>query len=510
MVYDNKILIGKSGSENVYIYPSMANRHGLIAGATGTGKTVTLKVMAESFSDLGVPVFLADAKGDLAGMGFQGEMNDNISSRVEKMGLSDLGFRLDYYPATFWDVYQKGGIPLRTTVSEMGPMLLSRILGLNETQSAIMTILFKIADDDGLLLIDTKDLKAMIQHVGENSKEYSLKYGNMSKQSLSAILRAVVSLEAIGGETFFAEPAVDIHDFFGTSLTGKGKIEILDCRELMNSPVMYATFMMWLISELFEALPEAGDMDKPRIVFFFDEAHMLFDGAPKVLLDRIGQMVKLIRSKGVGIYFITQSPQDVPDEVLAQLGNKVQHALRAYTPAEQKKLKAAAMSYRANPDFDTLEALQNLGVGEALVSVLDETGIPTVVKKCSILPPQSRMGAITDGERAGAINSDNLYIKYKDYVDNDSAYEFMERMRINQEEQAQAAVQAAKAEKEREQNSKKWGKLVTNTGKSAAGTAGRELGNTLGKTVGGSFGKKLGGNIGATLGRGLFETLFKK
>ena len=332
MYQDNKILIGKSGEENVYIYPQMANRHGLIAGATGTGKTVTLKVMAESFSDCGIPVFLADAKGDLAGMCNAGAMNDNLRSRIGSLGLENFDFH--GYPSVFWDVYGKKGMPLRTTISEMGPLLLSRVMDLNNTQTDILTVVFKIADDQNLLLIDTKDLRSMLQYVGENAKEFSMEYGNISKQSLSAIIRSVVALEAEGGEQFFGEPALDIRDWLCTDCNGKGKISILDCQKLMQNPTMYATFMLWMISELFETLPEAGDCAKPKMIFFFDEAHMLFDHAPKALLSKIEQVVKLIRSKGVGIFFITQNPRDIPDSVLAQLGNKVQHALRAYTPAE--------------------------------------------------------------------------------------------------------------------------------------------------------------------------------
>lgn len=510
MLYDNKILIGYAGERPVYIYPSMANRHGLISGATGTGKTVTLRVMAEAFSEMGVPVFLADAKGDLAGIGYKGEQTESVASRVEKFGLDKLGFEYRGYPVSYWDVYQKGGIPLRTTITEMGPMLLSRILGLNDTQTAIMDVIFKIADDEGLLLIDTKDLKAMLTYAGENAKEYSLKYGNLAKQSMAAIMRSVVSLEANGGDLFFAEPALDIHDMFSADKDGRGRINLLDCRELMLNPVMYATFMMWLISELFETLPEVGDMDKPKMVFFFDEAHMLFDGAPKAMLDKISQLVKLIRSKGVGIYFITQTPQDIPDSVLAQLGNKVQHALHAYTPAEQKKMKAAAQSYRENPEFDTYTALGELGVGEALISVLDLEGIPTVVERAKVLPPQSLLGALDDGVRRMHIAADPLYKKYYEYVDNDSAYEFMQRRQMEAAEAAAVAAALAEEEKKKAAAKKAVGKAVSSTGKSVAGTLGREAGNALGKTVGGAFGKRLGGNLGASLGRGLFDTLFKR
>ena len=379
MYLDNKILIGRSGEENVFIYPKMANRHGLIAGATGTGKTVTLKVLAESFSDCGVPVFLADAKGDLAGICQPGTMNEKIQNRLDGLQLTD--FNLHGYPVSFWDIYGEKGMPLRTTISEMGPLLLSQIMDLNETQSDILTVVFKIADDQNLLLIDTKDLRSMLQYVGENAKDFSMEYGNISKQSLAAIIRSVVALEAEGGDLFFGEPALDIRDWLCTDCNGKGTISILDCQKLIQSPVMYATFMLWMISELFETLPEIGDCEKPKMVFFFDEAHMLFDHAPKALLSKVEQVVKLIRSKGVGIYFITQNPKDIPDGVLAQLENKVQHALRAYTPAEQKAAKAAAQSFRENPDFDTYEVLTQLGIGEALISLLDEEGIPTVVKK---------------------------------------------------------------------------------------------------------------------------------
>jgi hypothetical protein len=557
MYYENKILVGKSGTENICIYPKMANRHGMIAGATGTGKTITLKVLAESFSDCGVPVFLADVKGDLAAMCRQGTENENVKSRVEAMGLAKDGFALRAYPVNFWDVYGEKGMPCRTTVSEMGPLLLSRILGLNDTQSDILTVIFKIADDQNLLLIDTKDLRAMLQYVGENAKDLSLTYGNISKQSLGAIIRSVIALEAEGAELFFGEPALNIADWLCTDCNGKGMIQILDCQRLINNPNMYATFLLWMISELFETLPEAGDRDKPKMVFFFDEAHLLFDSAPKVLLEKIEQVVKLIRSKGVGIYFITQSPKDIPDGVLAQLGNKIQHALHAYTPAEQRGAKAAAQSFRVNPAFDTYETLTSLGIGEALVSVLDETGVPTVVQKCTILPPQSRMGALEDEERKNEILNNLLYTRYAEMIDRDSAYEFLQRKSLADEEDARKKAEEEAAEKQRqkeeaaalkqqekeeaaalkqqekeaaaaekqkakeEEAAKKAAekkatareKQVKSAAKSvassAAGTIGREIGNTVGKSVGGTFGKKLGGNVGASLGRGILSTLFK-
>lgn len=546
MYQDKKILVGMSGEEKVYIYPKMANRHGMIAGATGTGKTVTLKVLAESFSSCGVPVFLADVKGDLSGMCKQGTMNDNVQSRVNSMGLDELGYDFEGYPTTYWDVYGEKGLPLRTTISEMGPLLLSRILDLNDTQSDILTIIFKIADDNDLLLIDTKDLRAMLQYVGENAKELSLQYGNMSKQSLAAIIRAIVALESEGGDKFFGEPALNIADWFCTDCDGRGSIQVLDCQKLINFPTMYSTFLLWMMSELFETLPEAGDREKPKMVFFFDEAHMLFDNASKALLDKIAQVVKLIRSKGVGIYFITQNPRDIPDEVLAQLGNKVQHALHAYTPAEQKAAKAAAQSFRENPEFDTYNTLLELGIGEALISVLDEKGVPTIVKKSTILPPQSQMGPITDEERDSEIKGSLLYNKYNDYFDRDSAYEFLQRKSLADaeaeakaaeeeaarkaaEKEAAAAEKAAQkeaaaaekaaqkeaekakkaAEKAEEAKKKQAGKVVKSVANSAVGTIGREIGNSVGKSIGGSFGKKLGGNIGASLGRGILSTLFK-
>ncbi len=557
MYQDKKIWVGASGKEKVYIYPKMANRHGLIAGATGTGKTVTLKVLAESFSDCGVPVFLADVKGDLAAMCRPGTMSGTVQKRAEELGLTEQGFEVRSYPTTYWDVYGEKGMPLRTTISEMGPLLLGRILDLNDTQSDILTIIFKIADDEGLLLLDTKDLRSMLQYVSEHSKEYAQEYGNMAKQSLAAITRAVVALEAEGGEQFFGEPALNIADWMCTDCDGKGAIQVLDCQKLINSPTMYSTFMLWMMSELFETLPEAGDREKPKMVFFFDEAHLLFDSASKTLLTKIEQVVKLIRSKGVGIYFITQNPADIPDGVLGQLGNKVQHALRAYTPAEQKGAKAAARSFRENPEFDTYEVLTQLGIGEALVSVLDEKGIPTVVKRCSILPPQSQMGALDDEVRKSEITNNLLYTKYTQEIDRESAYELLtkkvqaeeeserkaaeeeaaEKQRAKEEaaakkaaekeeaaakkaaEKAEAAAKRAAekeeekarkaAEKAEEAKNREMKNAVKKVASSATGTIGREIGNQIGGSIGGSFGKRLGGNIGASLGRGILSTLFK-
>ena len=553
MFYDQKIWVGKSGDEKIFIYPKMANRHGMIAGATGTGKTITLKVLAESFSDCGVPVFLADVKGDLAGMCQSGICDENIQKRMAKYGLADTGYSMTSYPTTFWDVYGEKGIPLRTTISEMGPLLLARILGLNEVQSDILTILFKIADDEGLLLVDTKDLKAMISYVGEKASEYQLSYGNLPRQSLGAITRAVVSLEAEGGDQFFSEPALNIKDWFLTDMNGRGMINVLDCQKLIQNPTMYSTFLLWMMSELFETLPEVGDPEKPTMVFFFDEAHMLFDSAPKALLEKIEQVVKLIRSKGVGIFFITQNPKDIPGGVLSQLGNKVQHALHAYTPSELKGLKTASEAFRANPDFDTYETLQQLGIGEALVSVLDEKGIPTVVQRTGILPPQSQMGSLDDAIREKVISSNPLSSRYAEMFDRDSAYEFFlryneaaaaevqrmkeeaarrkeeeaaEKQRLKEEaaaekqrlkEEAAAEKQRLKEEeaaekarlKEEAAKKKAVASAIQSTGTTAAGTIGRTVGNSIGQALGGKFGKTLGGNVGASLGRGILSTLFK-
>ena len=531
MFYDNKIWIGDADGEKVCIEPKMANRHGLIAGATGTGKTITLKVLAESFSDAGVPVFLADIKGDLSGMCRPGADSEDMQKRINKFGLDRCGFSYQAYPSVFWDIYGKMGIPARTTISEMGPVLLAKLMDLNDTQADILTVVFKIADDRNLLLIDTKDLKSMLQYVAEHNDEFSMEYGNIAKQSVAAILRNVVALEAQGGEDFFAEPALNLSDWFFGGSGGKGPINILDCRQLVHDTTLYSTFLLWLLSELFETLPEVGDMDKPRMVFFFDEAHLLFKDISKALRNKIEQVVKLIRSKGVGVYFITQSPKDIPDEILGQLGNKIQHALRAYTPAEEKATRAVAASFRTNPEFDTYEVLTNLGTGEAIMSVLDEKGVPGIVKKCKVLPPRSLMGPISDEEKQKEIMMNNLYLKYQQGVDRDSAYEFFQRMAkeedLRKEQDAQAAAAAkeqAAADKEeekarqaeerkRQKEAERAEREAKNRRKqvasSAAGTIGRELGNMVGKSIGGSFGKKLGGNVGASLARNIMGTFIK-
>jgi len=422
MLYENKIWVG-TGAAPVYLLPQMANRHGLIAGATGTGKTVSLKVLAEGFSAMGVPVFLSDIKGDLSGMVRPGEHSDGLAERLAQVGVSS--FQYQAFPTVFWDVYGEQGHPVRATVSEMGPLLLSRMLGLNDTQTGVMNILFRVADDEGMLLLDIKDLKAMLAYLGENARNYTLEYGNVSVATIGAIQRAVAVLEDQGGDQFFGEPALNIADWMQLDDEGKGVINILAADKLFRNPTMYSTFLLWMLSELYELLPEQGDSDKPRMVFFFDEAHLLFNNCPKSLLEKIEQVVRLIRSKGVGVYFITQSPADVPMTILGQLGNRIQHALRAYTPLDQKAVKVAAQTFRTNPAFDTEEAITLLKTGEALVSFLDEDGAPGVVDRATILPPQSYMNAIDAELRKTFIETSPFYGVYDEQVDRESAYEML-------------------------------------------------------------------------------------
>ncbi|MBQ4381752.1 MAG: DUF853 family protein [Oscillospiraceae bacterium] len=427
MFCDNKIYLGLAGEKRINMALSMANRHGLIAGASGTGKTITMKVLAESFSDAGVPVFLCDVKGDVSGLCQPGAKSDGMEKRIDKFGLRDV-FSYRPYPVRFWDIYGQGGHPVRATVSDMGPDLLSRILGLTDAQTGVLNIIYRIADDHGLLLTDLKDLRAMLTYVGEHRQEYTLTYGNIAQQSLGGILRALLPLETQGGDLFFGEPALDIADWIATDSRGRGIINLLDCVKLVQNPTLYASFLLWMMSQLFERLPEVGDLEKPRLVFFFDEAHLLFSDAPKVLVQKIEQVVKLIRSKGVGIYFVTQSPSDIPDPVLAQLSNRVQHALRAYTPAEQKAVRAAAASMRPNPEFKTEQVIMELGVGQALVSLLDEDGIPGIVEKTAIICPQSLMAPAESAVRTAVMAGDGM-IKYDTAEDNESAFEVLEAQR---------------------------------------------------------------------------------
>ncbi|MNH51608.1 AAA-like domain protein [compost metagenome] len=424
-----------------------ANRHGVVAGATGTGKTVTLQIMAQGFSDAGVPVFCADVKGDLSGISQAGD-TARFTERASQMGLSLTGKAA---PVVFWDLYGQKGHPIRATVSDVGPTLLARMLELNDVQEGVLTVAFHVADKEGLLLLDLEDLRALLAYVGENAQTIGREVGNVSPTSIAAIQRALLQLEQQGGKAFFGEPALRLEDMMRTSLDGRGQVNVLDSTRLMNSPRLYAAFLLWLLSELFEQLPEIGDPEKPRLVFFFDEAHLLFNDAPKGLLEKVEQVVRLIRSKGVGVYFVTQNPADIPDTVLAQLGNRVQHALRAYTPAEQKGLRAAAQSFRTNPAFDTAEAIQGLGVGEALVSTLDEKGAPTVVAQTKIRPPDSRLGPATDAERAAVMAASPVRGTYDTAINRESAEEVLKARRAQADrieaETASAAAEAKAAEK---------------------------------------------------------------
>jgi DNA helicase HerA-like ATPase len=414
------LLIAKSKIEHVLL-PSLANRHGLIAGATGTGKTVTLQRFAEGFSRIGVPVFMADVKGDLAGLSRAGELKGKVKERLELLKITDAAF--EACPVVFWDVFGEQGHPVRTTISEMGPLLLARMLGLNDTQAGVLTLTFKIADDNGLMLLDLKDLRATLQHVGDNAKAFTTQYGNISAASIGAIQRGLLAIEHEGGDRFFGEPALNIADLMQTDAKGRGVVNILAADKLMGAPKVYSTLLLWLLSELFEELPEVGDPPQPKLVFFFDEAHLLFDDAPRALLEKIEQVVRLVRSKGVGVYFVTQNPLDIPDAVLGQLGNRVQHALRAFTPRDQKAVKAAASTLRANPKLDVETAITALGVGEALVSFLDANGRPTVVEQAYVLPPGSRIGAVSAAERAETLKASGLSGIYDKVDDRESAYE---------------------------------------------------------------------------------------
>ena len=495
-----------TGEERVYLEPSMANRHGLIAGATGTGKTVTLKVLAESFSDMGVPVFLADIKGDLSGMVNMGVETKHILRSIDSMKIEN--FNYTAFPVRFWDVYGKQGHPVRTTITEMGPDLLARLLGLNDTQSGVLRIVFRIADDKGLLLIDLKDLRSMIQYVGDNAKEFKLSYGNISSQSVGAIQRALMTLEDEGAAAFFGEPALDIADWMDWDENDRGVMNILECQELFQHPLLYSTFLLWMLTELYEMLPEAGDLDKPKLAFFFDEAHLLFDGAPKALVDKVEQVVRLIRSKGVSVWFITQNPSDLPDSVLGQIGNRVQHALRAYTPKDQKALRAAAQSFRANKNFDTEEALQALGVGQALISVLDEDGVPSVVEQAGVLPPRSSMKAASAEDIAAAVKNSPMAERYNNSEDRRSAYEMLEEVRA--EEQEQAEKEALEAEKEKQRLQKEKERAAKSRSTSSRSTSTRKRQSTLEKTVNKTIStaaNTVGRELGKQLIRGLFGNL---
>ena len=450
MYKNNKILIGKSEDKELSILLNKANRHGLITGASGSGKTITLKVMAESFSDAGVPVFLADVKGDLGGTALIGEENENITSRVQKLGIDD--FEYKSYPVRFWDIFGNYGHPIRTTIDSVGPEILSMMLGLSETQEGVLSIIYKIAEDNNWKLDDIKDLRLLLQYVGDNRNDFITKYGNITTQSIGVIQRCLLTLENQGADKFFGQPELDINDFISIDFNGKGLINILHAVELFQSPDLYASFLLWLLTNLFNKMPEVGDLDKPRMVFFFDEAHLLFNDMPSYRLKQITQVVKLIRSRGIGLYFISQTPTDIPNDVIAQLGNRVQHTLRAYTPAEQRTVKVAADAFRTNPKFNTQEAILALGTGEALVSFQNENGEPEIVEKATILPPQSKMGVIDDITRNKIINTSSIVGKYDEVVERDSAYEELNAMikeKIEQEEEAkQKELEAKEQEKQ--------------------------------------------------------------
>ncbi|MBQ3429554.1 MAG: DUF853 family protein [Mogibacterium sp.] len=555
MIYFARKGNGETLSDKICMRPDKANRHGFICGATGTGKSVTLKVLAESFSQIGVPVFMSDVKGDMAGIAVPGDDNEGMQKRLDRFEIRD-SFRFRGFPVSIFDIYSEKGTPLRTTVSEMGPLLFSQVLDLNDTQTELMQVIFKIADDLGLVLTDTKDMKATLQYCADHSDDFKMDYGLIPQQSTSAIIRAIVALESEGADTFFGEPAIDIRDFFLTAPDGRGIINILDAETLINKPRLYSAFMLYLLSELFEVLPEVGDPEKPKMVFFFDEAHLLFKNASKSLLEKIEQVVKLIRSKGVSIFFVTQSPGDIPGAVMSQLGNKIEHGLHAYTPAEQKALQAASDAFRENPAFNTKELMQNLGTGEAVVSTLDENGAPSMAEYAFVLPPESRMGALTDEERRNAVDYSPLNNKYLNMVDNVSAYEVITgrvpgtaaaaestvtapdgqvygntsgipepepavQPEISYDVETQPAVQpkvkpAAKAE---DDGKSTIGEIADNyLGKSGTkqvirstgSTIGREIGKTIGEAVLGKKGRTIGGNIGSAIGRNLLGTLTGK
>ncbi|WP_296754395.1 helicase HerA-like domain-containing protein [Thiobacillus sp.] len=496
------LLVARNATADLHLLPQMASRHGLITGATGTGKTVTLQTLAEHFSSIGVPCFMSDVKGDLSGISQPGGGNAKVAERVESLKLE--GFAYQGYPVTLWDPFGEAGHPVRATVSDMGPLLLGRMLDLNETQSGVLNLVFKVADDNGLLLLDLKDLRSMLAFVGDNAKQFTTDYGNVSPASIGAIQRGLLALESQGGEAIFGEPMLDIADLIQTD-RGLGVVNILSADRLMQSPKMYATLLLWLLAELFENLPEAGDLDKPKLVFFFDEAHLLFAGAPTALVEKIEQVVRLIRSKGVGVYFVTQNPADVPDKVLSQLGNRVQHALRAFSPRDQKAVKTAAETMRDNPALDEAAVITELGVGEALVSMLDEKGRPGVVERAYIVPPQGQIGPITAAQRQQLMQTSLVAGAYDKTVDRESAYEILKT-------RAEQAAQAAAAQAQTEQQAQ-------SANRSAAGGGG--LGGVLGDILGGSgrregaveamaksAARSIGSQIGRSLSRGLLGSLF--
>lgn len=483
------LLIAK-GEKDLYILPKMSNRHGLIAGATGTGKTVSLQVLAENFSRIGVPVFMADVKGDLSGMAAAGSPIPPVEKRLEKLGIKNHKF--ENFPAIFWDIFGKQGHTVRTTISELGPVLLGRLLNLNETQASTLMVVFKAADEAGLLLLDLKDLRAMIQYVSENHQQISAEYGLVSTASLAAIQRGLLTLEQEGGELLFGEPALNLDDFLQTDGDGRGCVNILAADNLINMPKLYSTFLLWLLSELFEQLPEVGDREKPKLVFFFDEAHLLFTDTPPALVEKIEQVVRLIRSKGVGVFFITQHPSDIPDKVLNQLGNRIQHALRAFTPQEQEDINKASKTYRINPKLNIADVIKELGVGEALVSFLEESGAPGMVERAFILPPSSQIGPIAPGDRQNLISKSPIYGTYEKVIDRESAYELLK------EKTEAASKEADEKAKEKEETKAASGRKRETILQAMFKSTARSVGSTIGRQIargvlGSIFGSKRGG-----------------
>ena len=475
------------GENLVVLLPRMANRHGLVAGATGTGKTVTLQTMAESFSRIGVPVFLADVKGDLTGISQAGSAaNTKIVTRLAELKLFE-GFSFEGCPVTFWDIFGEQGHPLRATISEMGPLLLSRVMNLNDTQAGFMSIVFRVADENGLLLLDLKDLRAMIQYVGENAKTFTTSHGNVAPATVGAVQRGLLRLQEQGGEKLFGEPAIDLQDLLRVDHNGHGVINILAADKLLSSPLLYGCVLLWLLSELYENLPEVGDLDKPKLVFFFDEAHLLFSDAPPSLLEKIEQVVRLIRSKAVGVYFVTQNPTDVPDTVLGQLGNRVQHALRAFTPRDQKAVKAAASTFRQSPKLDTEKVIQELAIGEALISFLDEKGMPAPVQRAWVIPPHSQVGTITPDQRQKLIRSSHMYGRYEKVLDRESAYELLKKRAEEAKVEAEETKPRPKAAGRQPES------IFVAFAKSTARSLGSSIGRSLSRGVlGGIFGMKTG------------------
>ncbi|MEW6352076.1 MAG: helicase HerA-like domain-containing protein [Thermodesulfobacteriota bacterium] len=488
------LLLGR-GEEPQYLLLQYANRHGLIAGATGTGKTVSLQVLAEGLSRAGVPVFMADVKGDLAGMSQAGEDKPKLRERAESLGIED--YTHEAFPTIYWDLLGEQGHPVRTTISEMGPLLLSRLLGLNEAQEGVLNIVFRLADEQGLLLLDLKDLRAMLQFAGEQSKDLTIAYGNVTKPSVGAIQRRILVLEEQGGDKFFGEPALDLNDFMRTDEDGRGLIGILAADKLMLQPRLYATFMLWLLAELFEELPEVGDPEKPKLVFFFDEAHLLFSDAPKVLIEKVEQVARLVRSKGVGVYFISQSPLDIPEVILGQLGNRIQHGMRAFTPRDQKTVRVVAETFRTDRSFDCAQAITELQVGEALVSTLDEKGAPRVVQRVMVRPPSSRMGPVIPQERMTVIRSSPIKGKYDETVDRESAFEMLK-------ERAEATAAPAG-----EQQGKSWWSTVQDT-VAGMGTPTTGRGQSVGDAFAKSVARSIGGYVGRAIIRGVLGSILKR